>query len=347
MNGLAQGTVIRLVPPHRTETHHPPRAGAGGEIARRIAVAAVGIPLAVVLVQAGGWVLGGAAAAVAAGGAREVYRLAARGGVRPFTLAGCAAAALFPLAAAARPAVEAAAPLLWSGTVLLLLACMAGAVWRRAATDRPLEAAAVTVAASLFTGGTLSFLVFLRHLPVPWAHPQGSVALALFPLLLVWSADTAAFAAGRAFGGRGLTRVSPGKTRGGAVAGIAAAVAAGAALGAFLLPAGAGLGGGWMGAAAGLLAGAAGLMGDLAKSAWKREAGVKDSGRVLPGHGGILDRFDSTFFAVPVVYLLVVLLGALAPAADPDVEIGAAQPGTSAGGADRVPPAPAPLPFAG
>ncbi|HEX6913411.1 MAG TPA: phosphatidate cytidylyltransferase, partial [Longimicrobium sp.] len=68
---------------------------------------------------------------------------------------------------------------------------------------------------------------------------------------------------------------------------------------------------GWMGAAAGALVAVAGLAGDLAKSVWKRQAGVKDSGRVFPGHGGVLDRMDSTFYALPIVYVFAALSAAL------------------------------------
>ena len=77
-----------------------------------------------------------------------------------------------------------------------------------------------------------------------------------------------------------------------------------------VLPTGSGFAG-WMGVAAGVLVAAAGLAGDLAKSAWKREAGVKDSGRVFPGHGGVLDRMDSTFYALPIVYVFAVVAAAL------------------------------------
>lgn len=293
------------------------------ELLRRAAVAAIGIPLAFALVWTGGWTLGAAAAVLAAGGAWEIQRLAARSGIRPFTAAGCAAAAAFPLVAAARPALEAAAPLLWCVTLVLLLGAAAAAPWRRGVNGRPLEATAVTLLASLFTGGTLAFVVFLRHLPLPWDFPGGSPALALFPLLLVWASDTAAYAAGHAIGRTRLTSVSPGKTREGALAGFAAGAAAGALYSTLALPAAAGFNAAW-GAAAGGLVALAALGGDLAKSAWKRAAGTKDSGRVFPGHGGIVDRFDSTFYALPLIYLLAALLAAASLSAGDGTEIGAA-----------------------
>jgi phosphatidate cytidylyltransferase len=291
----------------------PDRAGAegsGSQLARRVLVAALGIPVTLYLVYAGGWLLAAAVAALAAGGCLEICRLAERSGVRPFTAAACALAAAFPLLAAARPAVEEAAPWMWVLTLLLAMSSAIAAVWRRGPRGEPLQAVAVTVMAPVFTGGTLAFLVFLRHLPVYPHHYGGTAALALFPLVLAWTGDTSAYAAGRAWGRTPLTRVSPAKTWEGAAAGLLASMAAGWLYATMVLPPGSGFAG-WMGAGAGALAAITGLAGDLAKSAWKRQAGVKDSGRVFPGHGGILDRMDSTFYATPIVYVLAVLASAL------------------------------------
>ena len=107
----------------------------------------------------------------------------------------------------------------------------------------------------------------------------------------VWANDTAAYYVGRALGKHPLTSLSPGKTREGALGGIAFSVAAGAGLGALLkIPVEQGL-------ALGLILGFATIIGDLAESFWKRELGAKDLGTLLPGHGGILDRCDSILFA--------------------------------------------------
>jgi len=124
----------------------------------------------------------------------------------------------------------------------------------------------------------------------------------LAALILVWVADTAAYFAGRKWGRRKLApSISPGKTWEGAWGGLAAAVAYAIICGTFLL--------GTMGwpalAVAAALLTAISIVGDLFESAAKRQAGVKDSGALLPGHGGILDRIDSATAVLPVAALLL------------------------------------------
>jgi phosphatidate cytidylyltransferase len=135
-----------------------------------------------------------------------------------------------------------------------------------------------------------------------------ALALALLParevlavLVLVWIADTAAYFVGRAWGRRKLApAISPGKTWEGAAGGLVGALAYAIILGAFTdrvawAP--------WLAAAAVLAA--VSIVGDLFESAAKRQAGVKDSGALLPGHGGILDRIDSATATLPLAALLL------------------------------------------
>ena len=154
-------------------------------------------------------------------------------------------------------------------------------------------------------------LAALGWLYVPWclSHlllfgPDGK-AWVFFTLLVVMAGDTGAFYVGRRFGRRRLyERVSPGKTLEGALGGLAGSAAVGAVFSAFLLP--------WgflAGALAGLLVGAVGQVGDLVESMIKRQAGVKDSSGLLPGHGGLLDRLDSLLFALPAAWVLSRWLG--------------------------------------
>ena len=137
----------------------------------------------------------------------------------------------------------------------------------------------------------------------------GVVSL-LFVVLAVWSSDSLAYMVGRAIGGSKLApRISPGKTRSGALGGLAGAMLAGALVAAL---AGAPAGGlheaPWVRIVRGLLfgglLGVAAQAGDLAESALKRRCGVKDSGRLIPGHGGLLDRLDGLLAAAPLAAVL-------------------------------------------
>ena len=149
----------------------------------------------------------------------------------------------------------------------------------------------------------LVLLIVLRAIDVPaegtwWQLSGGTTLLLLF--LCLWAGDTAGYLVGRAFGRHKMApQISPQKTWEGASANLIGAVLTG-------FWAGPALG---VGATAGLLIGLAvgvlGQLGDLAESAWKRSHGRKDSGVLLPGHGGILDRFDSLLFAAPVVTIIV------------------------------------------
>jgi phosphatidate cytidylyltransferase len=126
----------------------------------------------------------------------------------------------------------------------------------------------------------------------------------LFAMLLSWAGDIAALYIGRPFGKHKLApRVSPGKSWEGAAGSVAGAMLVGGIYAHYLIPQ-APLAEALALAAAGNIAG---QLGDLCESALKRGAGVKDSGTLLPGHGGWLDRIDSSLFSVPTVYALLKL----------------------------------------
>ena len=278
----------------------------------RIAVALVGIPVGLLAVHAGGWYLGGLLAVVAGAATLEFHALASATGARPVGWLGVPAASILVLLAAYEPTFGAWADRALVLVLALLLATLVVAVSRRSTADAPLFSVAATVAGVLYTGGTLAFAVLLRHLPDAVAtgshDPLEGRLLVLYPLVVIWCSDSAAYFAGKRFGRTSMApRVSPGKTVEGGVAGLVAAVVAGALAGFVMRDLATFPVAPIVGALVGLALGVGGQLGDLAESLLKREAGVKDSGTLLPGHGGVLDRFDALFLSLPLAYVLLLL----------------------------------------
>lgn len=146
----------------------------------------------------------------------------------------------------------------------------------------------------IYTGGLAGYLVATRMLP-------GGFYYILFLLIVIWSNDVFAYLWGSRYGRRLLApAISPKKTMEGMIAGLLASMSAGIVLALFIPDDLISI---QMGISLGFLTGLTGTLGDLTQSALKRSAGVKDSGDLLPGHGGILDRFDSLFFAAPFFYI--------------------------------------------
>ena len=123
----------------------------------------------------------------------------------------------------------------------------------------------------------------------------------LFTLFVIWATDTGAYFFGRAFGKHKLwPTISPKKTIEGAIGGIISACIVGISFH-LIYPFEHSF---WMIVLVTILVSMVGQLGDLVESAYKRYFGVKDSGNILPGHGGILDRFDSLLFVVPFLHLI-------------------------------------------
>jgi phosphatidate cytidylyltransferase len=180
------------------------------------------------------------------------------------------------------------------GTFFVLIAILALSLALRAREmAQALPDAAALLLGVVYIFGSLRCAVELRAISPYWLF---------FALSLNWVGDIAALYAGRSFGRHKLApEVSPGKSWEGSVASTLTSVIYGALYFPRLLPSAP------LAEALGLtvLANIAGQLGDLCESAIKRGAGVKDSGNLLPGHGGWLDRVDSTLFALPVVYFVV------------------------------------------
>ncbi len=269
-------------PPHRSN------------LALRIASAIVLFPLAVWVTWLGGLpfaALAGAAAAVAAGELIAMF-----GALGVAEIFGILVAAATPVAA---QLVD--GPQLWpawgsaalAGAVVVLLSAF---LFRRQPVETIPPRIATVSFSWLYIGLLLSTLVGLRRVD---AHGASWVVLAF---VVTWANDTFAYFAGRAFGRhRMLERISPKKTWEGFAGGAVGSIA-GALVTRWLLP-----GLDLLSVPAAVLLGAGGAvlgpLGDFCESLVKRAAGVKDSGKLIPGHGGILDRIDALLFVAPWVYV--------------------------------------------
>lgn len=189
---------------------------------------------------------------------------------------------------------------------LLIVATMTlagGMVFSSAPNEYRFKDTCVTVFGMLYVGLTLSSLVWTR------TFPAGEFFI-LFVALVTWAGDTGAYYSGKLWGRHLLApTVSPKKTVEGLLGGMAFACTAALVAQAWFLPQIR-----LMDALIlGVLLTGAGLLGDLSESAIKRSAGVKDSGGILPGHGGMLDRLDSLLFTAPTFYYYVMLVRGLSP----------------------------------
>jgi phosphatidate cytidylyltransferase len=283
------------------------------ELARRVGFAAVAIPLVLLVVWYGALPLAGLVAVAAALGTGELFGLAERGGIRPARALGIVTATALPLltwlaldqarmeAAVLNQGVYVAA--LW--VVMLLTWVLA----ERSPADRPLSAAAVTLFGVAYTGALPATILLIRHGSEPprsWA----GLWLVCFPLVVTWVCDTAAMFGGRAIGGPKLApTVSPGKTRSGSLAGVVGGLLVAPLFAATVFPRVGVTVPLWQLAVIAAVLGVVGQVGDLAESLFKREAGVKDSSQLIPGHGGVLDRLDSLYFVVPMAAAMYRLFG--------------------------------------
>ena len=154
-----------------------------------------------------------------------------------------------------------------------------------------------------------SFLIIIRHNGYG-LRSWPATALVFFPLVVTWVCDTAAMFGGKMFKGPKLApKVSPGKTRSGAISGVVAGIAVAPLFGMLAFePAGLVIPV-WKLMVCAAAWSVMGQVGDLAESLFKREVGLKDSSDLIPGHGGVLDRFDSLYFVLPLAVALYRVLG--------------------------------------
>lgn len=277
------------------------------ELTKRVLFAAVAIPAVAAIAWHGDAALAALLAVTAALAAWEYGRLATAAGARPMFAWLVALATLLPLAVHAARLGLWIPPLAW--LALVVPALLTAALWQRGSDGRPIEAVATTLFGAWYTGGMLAFMYTLRYHRFAIGNEAG-VLLLFFPVVLTWLNDAGAFFVGRAWGRRKLMpSVSPGKTVAGGVGGLLVSAVSAWAYVAFLLAPRTGLGMTVSGAVAfGVAISVAAQIGDLVESMLKREAGVKDSSTLIPGHGGVLDRVDSLLFTVPLGYVLLDVL---------------------------------------
>ncbi len=250
----------------------------------RVLTALVGIPLMLFLVHAGGMAYGLFMTGIATLCCYE-YALMLRLGGRPVQFISTVA---FGAALAASTAFSGPLPLILAGgAAIIMLVEIFSSV-------HSLDRAALTLFGALFAGWLPAHLVLIRNL-----RPHGE-ALAFLTFAAVWAMDTAAYAAGQGFGRRPLSStLSPKKTWEGAAAGFLAAILVCLAFQKLTLSV---MATPLQAVGIGALIGAMGQLSDMAESLIKRDVGAKDSGALLPGHGGIFDRFDSYILCAPAVY---------------------------------------------
>jgi phosphatidate cytidylyltransferase len=269
---------------------------------QRAITAAVLVPVLFIVLALGGPALAIAIAIITALAALEVFRLLGMAGYQPLTALGIALALAVVLDAAVPTELEGSGLLLGAVGIVLIAIASFG----RLDPHDGLATWMATIFGALYVS-LLSFVIRLG-LAAPIIPPGSPLAglgaeraWVLLLILAVWSYDTGAYLVGKQFGRRKfLTHISPSKTYAGLVGGITATtivVALGLwAVGQTPLHA----------IVLGPLIAFSAQAGDLAESVLKRAAGAKDSGTLIPGHGGMLDRIDSFLFAAPVVTLYVV-----------------------------------------
>jgi phosphatidate cytidylyltransferase len=273
----------------------------GQSIGQRWLTAAIAMPIVLVFVWFGGWFAFAALVLVVVLGTLELHTMLLHVGYRPLIWISLGLSILF-LIAAMFPSYRLS--IIEDSLGVSLLVSFSWLFFRKQ-LDGAMVDWSLTLAISVYLGWPTSFMLLLRGYTPATFQGNGVVLLPpgawwlLVVLLGVWGFDAAAFFSGRYFGRHKLApEISPGKTWEGVAGGLVLSIIAALVL--TVVP----LHVPWYFAILlGVLIGMAATLGDLAESLIKRQTHVKDSGQIMPGHGGMLDRIDSLLFAVIVVYI--------------------------------------------
>lgn len=267
-------------------------------VGQRLLSSAIVIPIILAFVWFGGWVAFAGTTLIVLLAGYELHNMMLHSGYRPLLVVSLGLSVLF-LVAAMLPQIRLLLIEIGLGGSLLISLPW---LFFRKKLDGALVDWALTLALPIYLGWSMSFFPLLRGYGIGLTRGAWWVLLVL---LGVWGFDTAAFFTGRFFGRHKLApNISPGKTWEGVMGGLVLSIAAGLVL--TVAP----LGVPWyLAIVLGIVLGVAAVLGDLAESLIKRQTHVKDSGQIMPGHGGMLDRIDSLIFAVIVVYVFAQIIG--------------------------------------
>ena len=265
----------------------------------RIISGVLGIALAVLLIHLGGLAFFLGVLFLAGVGLYEFFRMVESGGTKPFTGVGILSGLILICIAYFSNGTQFTADLLVWGLIGILFIIFVYQLLK-CGTENAIRNVGVTFFGVFYVGGLMAHFILLRNLNNPILSGEAAI---WFGLVCTWSTDSMAYFIGRAIGKKPLApKISPKKSVEGFFGGFFGSILGGYifSLVVHMDP--------LRSIVIAAVLGIVGQVGDLFESALKRDAGIKDSGKLIPGHGGVLDRFDSAFFTLTLTYYLVTFL---------------------------------------
>ncbi len=261
---------------------------------QRVAAGVVFVPMFIIITRAGGYPFLALVDLVIVLGLLEFYAMMRAKGMHPYRSIGVISGLTLSTYIFFRSGEFA------NFVFTFILIALMGLELARKDNRRAVYHVSTTIFGVIYVAYLAAHLVLLRELPNQVGVPYAQGASFVFLVFAVtWASDTGAYAIGSLFGEHTLSpKVSRNKTWEGALGGVIFAALAGYVASITF----AGYLAAWEGVVMGVLASMVGLLGDLFESTLKRDAGVKDTSQFIPGHGGVLDRFDSLLFTAPLIY---------------------------------------------